>query len=83
LRNTGSAAALPSVCERNASIVDFQSGQRRCLRSCKYFHERNYGDVAIMRSATPQTPVAGCRQVFGHSRLRIIEVLSSGGSSAF
>ena len=44
---------------------------------------RNYGDVAIMRSATPQTPVAGCRQVFGHSRLRIIKVLSSGGSSAF
>jgi site-specific recombinase XerD len=44
---------------------------------------RNYGDVAIMRSATPQTPVAGCRQVFGHSRLRIIRVLSSGGSSAF
>lgn len=57
LRNTGAAAPLPPDCERNASSVDFQSGQRRCLRSCKYLHERNYDELGNMRSSAPGTSV--------------------------
>ena len=39
-------------------MTSVRNGVHRIFLSCKYLHDNNYDDLAIMRSSAPRAPVS-------------------------